>query len=103
MVFDEYDCMRHGNIGYDKIINVNRKDVIKDVIDKFSKDNNIDVSSISDEITSIITNIRNTYNVLDHRYITCISARIAHDVPPIVDYDKELGYKLTWYLIHIWR
>ena len=54
-------------------------------------------------MTCIITNIRNTYNVLDHRYITCISARVAHDVEPTVYYDKEIGYRLKWYLINVYR
>jgi hypothetical protein len=87
---------------YDKTINVNRNDVIKEVIYKFAIENEIDVSSISDEMNRIITNIRNMYNVLDHRYITMISARISHDVEPVY-YDKEIGYKLKWYLINVYR
>lgn len=103
MVFDEYDMTRHsGNIVYDKTMNVNRKDIIKDVIDIFSSENDIDITSISDEITRIITNIRNTYNVLDHRYITCISARVCHYIEPTV-YDKQLGYKPKWYIINVFR
>ena len=102
MVFDDYDMKKHGSIVYDNIINVNRNDIIENVITNFEKENDIDISSISDEITRNITNIRNSYNILEHRYITCISVRIVHDVEPIY-YDKELGYKLKWYLINIFR
>lgn len=96
MVFDDYDMKRHdGKMVYDKTMNVNRKDIIKDVIEKFSSENDIVISSYtSDEMTHIITNIRNTYNVLDSRYITCISARFLN----YVEKDKE-----KWYLINVYR
>ena len=103
MIFDEYDMKRHGKNVYDHTINVYRKDIIENVITNFGKENNIDTSSISDEMTRVITDVRNSYNILNHRYITCISVRIAHDIEPTTYYDKEIGYKLRWYLIHIYR
>ena len=92
MVFDEYDMKRHGKNVYDHTINVYRKDIIEDILINFKNENNIEMSSYtSDEITRLITNIRNSYNILDHRYITCISGRIAHGEEP------------KWYLFNVFR
>ena len=88
-MFDDYDFKKHGNIKYDKTINVSQKDVIQDVIDIFSTENIEVPYYFSDELNRIITNIRNSYNVFESRHITCISARITSG-------DK-------WYLIHVWR
>ena len=95
MVFDDYDMKIHGKTDYDKTINVYREDNIKDVIDNFSKENNIDVNWYqSKEMTEQIQNIRNMYNVLDHRYITLISFRIIHF--------NDKG-EIRWFIIHVWR
>lgn len=52
-------------------------------------------------ILDVIVNLKNTLEVLDTRYTTCVGARIINNAKSI--YSKDLGYSYRWTLIQVWK
>jgi hypothetical protein len=104
MPMDEYDYVPHSNV-FNSIINIYKNDNLDDKINQFIVEKNISYGKkeLIQEIKRNVTNIRNSWDVLENRHITCIGARICY-------YDKEYdmesntcNYKPKWYLLNVWR
>jgi len=101
---DEYDYIPHSD-NFDSIINIYKNDNLDDKINQFIVEKNISYGKkeLIQEIKKNVTNICNSWGILENRHITCIGARICH-------YDKEYdmesntcNYKPNWYLLNVWR
>ena len=97
MPMDEYDCS-HNN-SYDKIINVYTDDNIDDIVNNFLKNIKDEKNRVGRDLKKLITNLRNSLEVLENRHICSISGRILYY--PSSNTDEK--YVTKWFLVTIWR
>jgi len=101
MPLDEYD--NDHNHTYNRVINVYSNDNIDDIISNFLK-------SVKDEnnnklkltLKTLMTNLRNTLENLENRYICSISGRVSY-YTTIHSTTTEIGYNLKWFIVNVWR
>ena len=102
---DKYNCSH--NHTFDFILNIYKGDDLNEKIEKFITKNNFSEKReciyLSEEIIKCVINMRNGLEILDKKYITCLSSRIFGYEEILYDNFNEEYINPTWCLIHVWR
>ena len=115
MVLDDYDTEH--TIKFEKIYNVCANDYLKDVAIMFAKEQlqdyemefqNVHIDNLIDDFMTTVSNIQNSFNILENRHVTCVSARIVVKFPNPQEYQRhydiyECAPSPKWNLVNVWR